>query len=204
MGAEPRVSVIFPSSGSMFRRALRSAGSLSGRFPNLVATTARSDFSLPCCHSLALAARSSVSRRSRRDLPSSSTALSYVLRLSDPGGTSGAGPPGLAVPTHCSSDVAFRVLCRVGFHDDHISGPNSAARTHAVYASWPRSPVCFFTATQDSLPAGDPALPDGTSTRWVVPQGFSSRWAYMGILLAKAFLGAHRSVTAPRSERGTP
>jgi hypothetical protein len=58
-----------------------------------------------------------------------------VPRFFDPGGTSGAGPPGLAVPTHRSSGVAFRGYCLVGFHNLDISEPNSAAHTLAVYAS---------------------------------------------------------------------
>ena len=44
-----------------------------------------------------------------------------------------------------------------------ISGLNDTAHTLAVYASWPRSPVYFFTTTQDSLPVGDPALPGGAT-----------------------------------------
>jgi hypothetical protein len=60
-----------------------------------------------------------------------------VPRFFDPGGTSGAGPPGLAVPTHRSSGVAFRGYCLVGFHNLDISGPNSAAHTLAVYDSEP-------------------------------------------------------------------
>jgi hypothetical protein len=91
----------------------------------------------------------------------------YVLRFFDPGGTSGAGPPGPAVPRHRSSGVAFRAYCLVGFRDFDIPGPDSAAHTLAVHASWSRSPVCFLTTTQNSLRAGGPAL----AGRDCYPQG---------------------------------
>jgi hypothetical protein len=117
-----------------------------------------------------------------------------VPRFFDPGGTSGAGPPGRTVPTYCSSGVAFRAFCLVGFHNLDISGPDSAAHTLAVYASWSRSPVCFLTTTQDSLPAGGPAF----AGRARYPQGRVTKFHLMlglhGLPPGRGWLGAQKVV----------
>ncbi len=108
-----------------------------GRLPHVIAPTAA--LRLLAAHPAALrflrlAVPPQFSGRRRRGLPSSSaTLVRRVLRFFDPGGASGAAPPGPAVPTCRSSGVAFRAYCLVGLHDFDISGPDSAARVLAVY-----------------------------------------------------------------------
>jgi hypothetical protein len=69
-------------------------------------------------------------------------------------------------------------------------------------ASWSRSPVCFSTTTQDSLPAGGPAL----AGRGCYPQGHATRFRLMmglhGFLLVEALLGAQQGVQAGSFEQG--
>src|SRR5580658_9489213 len=201
IGTEPRVSSIFPSHGCHVPARPSLHGVPSARFPRFLATTTRSDSSSPIPpRFVAFAWRyrrnsatgdNEVSQVPRRP-------VAHVPRFIDPGGTSGAGPPGRAVPTHRSSGVAFRAVSLVGFRNLDISGSVSAARALAVYASWSRSPVCFLTTTQDSLPAGGPAFagrdsnPLGRATRFQLSLGSH------GFLLVEASLGA---LTAVQSER---
>jgi len=77
--------------------------------------------------------------------------------LYDPGELLGRDLSG-RVPTRCLRNIAFRTFEGVGLTIRRISGLSHTACTLAVYASQPRLPVCFFTATQDSLPAGDLSL----------------------------------------------
>ncbi len=107
----------------------------------------------------------------------------YVPRLYGPGGTSGAGLPGLAVPTYRSSGVAFRADRLVGFHDENISGSSSAARVLAVYASQLGSPRDHARLASGWQPCLGRA---GVVTRWVTLQGFSSLlWLYMASSLSR-------------------
>jgi hypothetical protein len=165
----------------MSRRALRSAGSL-GSVPPLHSSIGA--LRLP-------AAPLSLRLRSRFAVPSSTEQTGSPKFLGDPRhARPGSSTPaesreqGLRdmVPTFRSVDVAFRTYRVVGFHDLHISGPVSAARVLAVYASWPGLPS---VATQDSLPAGGPAL----AGRELNPLGrftkFRSCVAYMTSSLSK-------------------
>ncbi len=54
---EPKVSVVGLFIGPLLQRALRSTGSLQGRFPGFTATTTRSDFPCPRCFALAMCPR---------------------------------------------------------------------------------------------------------------------------------------------------
>jgi hypothetical protein len=111
-------------------------------------------------------------------------------RLFDPGGISEAGLRE-HVPTLRSFDDAFRAYGPVGFHHLNISGPDSAARVLAVYASWSGLPS---VTTQDSLPTGGPALvgrefnPLGRYIR------FQFVWTSHGVLLIAAFLAHRKSI----------
>jgi len=102
----------------MSRRALRSAGSLRLGSPASSLHRRAPTSRCTAAASLALAVRSSVPMTEQTGSPKFlGDPHAHVPRFFDPGGTSGAGPPGLAVPTRRSSGVAFRAYCLVGFHD---------------------------------------------------------------------------------------
>ena len=54
--------------------------------------------------------------------------------------------------SHYASDLAFDRGHGLGVLEHRDFGAYLAAHLPAVYASWPRSPVYFWTTTQDSLP----------------------------------------------------
>jgi hypothetical protein len=66
--------------------------------------------------------------------------------------------------------VAFRVEHRVGLHHTGISGLHHTAHTPAVYASQPRSPVCFLRPRKTRSRPGDPTWPDGVFTRGLLSE----------------------------------
>jgi hypothetical protein len=183
----------FPLTVAMSRRALCSAGSLRIGSPasslHRRAPTPRRPSrraSLPSLGGTA-AIQQPETTRSPKFL---GDPHAHVPRFFDPGGTSGAGPPGPAVPTCRSSGVAFRAYCLVGFHNIDISGPDSAARALAVYASWSRSPVCFLDDHARLASGWRSCLgragfhPQGHATRFQIMSGSH------GFLLVEAFLGA--------------
>ena len=102
----------------------------------------------------------------RRDLPGSWVALVCV--------PSSMTPWSLRTKVDGQSAVhggdAFRVEHRVGLHHTGISGLNHTAHTPAVYASQPRSPVCFLRPRKTRSRPGDPTWPDGILTRGLLSE----------------------------------
>jgi hypothetical protein len=184
----------------MSRRALGSAGSLRLGSPASRLLRRAPTSRCPTAASLALAVRGSVLRRSKTGPPKFlDDPSARVPRFFDPGEASGAGPPGLAVPTSRSLGAAFHVLCRVGLRDGHISRPNSAAHVLAVYASSPGLPS---VATQDSLPAGGPAFGrTGFEPARSLHKVSAFRWAYIASSLSRLSLAHRESCRCSRRPR---
>src|ERR1700722_1694789 len=168
-----------------------------GRFPRVLAPTAALRF--PGAHRLALRClRTPPSLRAhprharrRRDLPGSWATLARVPRsltpVEPPRRTFG---PCLATGAAVLPSALYTASAST---TSGISGLYHAAHVLAVYASWPRLPVCCFTATQDSLPAGGQPCRSGLS-----PAGCYVRFLLRYLhhfLLTQASPGAR---TAPR------
>jgi hypothetical protein len=160
MGVEPDVSFIVPSRGAMSRRALRSAGSLRLGLPasSLLGALRLLPPVAPRFVAFARTLPPQFSGRRRPGLPSSSATLTRTC----PGSSTPVKPREQDLRDWLSLRIAPLVLpfgpsVSSASTTPHF-GADSAARALAVYDSWSRSPVCFSTTTQDSLPAGGPAL----------------------------------------------
>lgn len=194
MVVELGVSIFFPSHDSVFRcrpllRGIPWVGS-----PTSSLLLRHSDFPTPPLCSLAL--RSAVSSRCDDDVgisqvPGQPLCTRPALR---PRWSLRTLAFGLSIPVFFSRrfDVAFRSYDGVGLHNMIISGLYHAAHTPAVYASQPRLPVCFFTATQDSLPDGGPAFPVGTFTLGLLREVSVCSTCYITSSSPKLCLAHHR------------
>lgn len=146
MGAEPDVSVIFPSIKSVARRPLPSTGSRWDGSPASAVLSGAPTSARPS-RLARFPSLSGTSWRRRADLPGSWGVLASMPRSPTPverrcpGRTSSAVVPSVFPSTSASTREV-------------ISGLHHAAYGLAVYASQLRSPA----STQDSLPAGDLAL----------------------------------------------
>ncbi len=192
MVIESDVSSIFPSCGSMSRRALCSAGSL-GTVPPPPRLLRRAPGLLPTFPTLAHTRTlgGSVTRRRGPALPSSSATLATHAPGFDPGGAFEAGLRGCA-PTLRLDGVAFRVLQRVGPRNCHFGTQFRSLRARCLRFVTTVARRCF-TVTQDSLPAGGPALAGRDSNPLGREPGFVTCWRHMA---------SSRSRLAWRTERG--
>jgi hypothetical protein len=195
MGNEPDVSSIFPSPGSMSRRALRSTGSLRTGSPasSLLRRAPTSRRPAPAHLRLRFAVPSR--RRSERDLPSSSATLATRAPALRPrqtlrSRTSGTGRPYVSLLRYGLPCLPSRRLPPLLSFRGPIPQPACSLSTLRG-PGYPRT-------TQDSLPAGGPALagwglnPLGRSTR------FQLMRAYMASSLSRL---SWRTVDRERAAR---